>query len=388
MLKMETKNKAMLSGQHFMNGDVACAEGAIAVGCRFFAGYPITPATEIAERMARRLPQVSGVYIQMEDELASIAAVLGASNAGTKAMTATSGPGFSLMMENIGLAVMTETPCVIVDIMRGGPSTGQPTMPGQQDVMQARWGSHGDYEIIALTPSSVQEMFDLTIEAFNLSETYRVPTFLLADEIIGHMWERVNIPSAKSIKVVNRKKPVTLPSEYGPFKPDEDLVPPMACFGEGYRFHATGLTHDEYGRPKTDSAEVQQDLVQRLCEKIRRNSDKIVKVDRVLLEDAEVAVVAYGIASRAALSAVRKARAQGIKAGLLRLVTVWPFPDKQVEEVAQKVKALVVPEMNYGQIVREVRRVAKETPVIFLSKLGEEPHKPLEILDALGEFRK
>ncbi len=385
---METKNKAMLSGQHFMNGDVACAEGAIAVGCRFFAGYPITPATEIAERMARRLPQVSGVYIQMEDELASIAAVLGASNAGTKAMTATSGPGFSLMMENIGLAVMTETPCVIVDIMRGGPSTGQPTMPGQQDVMQARWGSHGDYEIIALTPSSVQEMFDLTIEAFNLSETYRVPTFLLADEIIGHMWERVNIPSAKSIKVVNRKKPVTLPSEYGPFKPDEDLVPPMACFGEGYRFHATGLTHDEYGRPKTDSDEVQQDLVQRLCEKIRRNSDKIVKVDRVLLEDAEVAVVAYGIASRAALSAVRKARAQGIKAGLLRLVTVWPFPDKQVEEVAQKVKALVVPEMNYGQIVREVRRVAKETPVIFLSKLGEEPHKPLEILDALGEFRK
>ncbi len=385
---METKNKAMLSGQHFMNGDVACAEGAIAVGCRFFAGYPITPATEIAERMARRLPQVSGVYIQMEDELASIAAVLGASNAGTKAMTATSGPGFSLMMENIGLAVMTETPCVIVDIMRGGPSTGQPTMPGQQDVMQARWGSHGDYEIIALTPSSVQEMFDLTIEAFNLSETYRVPTFLLADEIIGHMWERVNIPSAKSIKVVNRKKPVVPPNEYGPFKPDEDLVPPMASFGEGYRFHATGLTHDEYGRPKTDSAEVQQDLVQRLCEKIRRNSDKIVKVDRVLLEDAEVAVVAYGIASRAALIAVRKARAQGIKAGLLRLVTVWPFPDKQVEEVAQKVKALVVPEMNYGQIVREVRRVAKETPVIFLSKLGEEPHKPLEILDALGEFRK
>lgn len=385
---MVTKKVAVLSGQHFMNGDVACAEGAIAVGCRFFAGYPITPATEIAERMARRLPQVSGVYIQMEDELASIAAVLGAANAGTKAMTATSGPGFSLMMENIGLAIMTETPCVIVDIMRGGPSTGQPTMPGQQDMMQARWGSHGDYEIIALTPSSVQEMFDLTIEAFNLSETYRVPTFLLADEVIGHMWERVNIPSAKSIKVVNRKKPVVPPNEYGPFKPDEDLVPPMASFGEGYRFHATGLTHDEYGRPKTDSAEVQQDLVQRLCEKIRRNSDKIVKVDKVLLEDAEVAVVAYGITSRAALSAVRKARAQGIKAGLLRLVTVWPFPDKQVEEVARKVKALVVPEMNYGQIVREVRRVAKETPVIFLSKLGEEPHKPSEILDALGELRK
>ena len=380
---MEKENKAVLSGQHFMNGDVACAEGAIAVGCRFFAGYPITPATEIAERMARRLPLVDGVYIQMEDEIASIAAVLGASYAGIKSMTATSGPGFSLMLENIGLAIMTETPCVIVNIMRGGPSTGQPTMPGQQDVMQARWGSHGDYEIIALTPSSVQEMFDLTIEAFNLSETYRVPTFVLADEIVGHMWERVGIPSTKAIKVVNRKKPENPPSEYVPFKPDEDLVPPMASFGEGYRFHATGLTHDENGRPKTDSAEVQQRLVQRLCEKIRRNADKIVKVERILLEDAEVAVVAYGIASRAALSAVRKARAQGIKAGLLRLVTVWPFPDKQVEEIAQEVKALVVPEMNYGQIVREVRRVAKETPVVFLSKLGEEPHKPAEILDAL-----
>lgn len=383
MLKIELESKAVLSGQHFLNGDVACAEGALAVGCRFFAGYPITPATEIAERMARRLPQVDGVYMQMEDEIGSIAAVLGASYAGVKSMTATSGPGFSLMLENIGLAIMTETPCVVVNIMRGGPSTGQPTMPGQQDVMQARWGSHGDYEIIALAPSSVQEMFDLTIEAFNLSEAYRVPTFVLADEIVGHMWERVNIPVAKAIKVVNRKKPENPPSEYAPFKPDEDLVPPMASFGEGYRFHATGLTHDENGRPRTDSAEVQQRLVKRLCEKIRRNADKIVKVERILLEDAEVAVVAYGIASRAALSAVRKARAQGIKAGLLRLVTVWPFPDKQVEEIAQKVKALVVPEMNYGQIVREVRRVAKETPVVFLSKLGEEPHKPAEILDAL-----
>jgi 2-oxoglutarate ferredoxin oxidoreductase subunit alpha len=380
---VESVNKAVLSGQHFMNGDVACAEGAIAAGCRFFAGYPITPATEIAERMARRLPQVGGIYIQMEDEIASIAAVIGASYAGVKSMTATSGPGFSLMMENIGLAVMTETPCVIVDIMRGGPSTGQPTMPGQQDVMQVRWGSHGDYEIIALAPSSVQEMFDLTIEAFNLSETYRVPTFILADEIVGHMWERVDIPSADAIKVVNRKKPRGSPGEYAPFKPDKDLVPPMACFGEGYLFHVTGLTHDENGRPQTDSAEAQQKLVQRLCEKIRRNADKIVKVKKILLEDAEVAVVAYGIASRAALSGVRKARAQGIKAGLLRLVTLWPFPDSMVSEVAQKVKAIVVPEMNYGQIVREVCRVAKDTPVIFLSKLGEEPHRPAEILEAL-----
>lgn len=380
---MKKENKAVLSGQHFMSGNDACAEGAIAAGCRFFAGYPITPASELAERMARRLPQVGGVYIQMEDELASVAAILGASYAGVKSMTATSGPGFSLMMENIGLAVMTEAPCVIVDVMRGGPSTGQPTKPGQQDVMQAKWGSHGDYEIIALAPSSVQEMFDFTIEAFNLSETYRVPTFVLGDAIIAHMRERVTIPSADGIKIVNRKKPKNPPSEYAPFKPDDDLVPPMASFGEGYRFYATGLTHDERGYPQTDSALVQQKLVQRLCDKIRRNAEKIVKVEELLLEDAEVVVVAYGIVFRSALSAVRMARSQGIKAGLLRLVTLWPFPDKQVSDVAQKAKVLVVPEMNYGQLVREVERAAKGTPVVFLPKLGEEPHKPMEILEAL-----
>ncbi len=380
---MKRGNRAVLSGQHFMSGDIACAEGAIAAGCRFFAGYPITPATEIAERMARRLPQVGGVYIQMEDELGSIAAVLGASYACVKSMTATSGPGFSLMMENIGLAVMTETPCIIVDIMRGGPSTGQPTKPGQQDVMQARWGSHGDYEIIALAPSSVQEMFDFTVEAFNLSETYRVPTFVLADEVIAHMWERVTIPPLDEIKIVNRKKPRDSPDEYAPFKPDDDLVPPMACFGEGFRFYTTGLTHDERGYPETDSALVQQQLVQRLCDKIRKNADKIVKVEKMLLEDAEVVVVAYGIVFRSALSAVRMARSQGIKAGLLRPVTLWPFPDKEISQVAQKVKALVVPEMNYGQLVREVERAAKGTPVVFLPKLGEEPHKPKEIFEAL-----
>ncbi len=380
---MKKENKAVLSGQHFMTGNDACAEGAIAAGCRFFAGYPITPASELSERMARRLPQIGGVYIQMEDELASIAAVLGASYAGVKSMTATSGPGFSLMMENIGLAVMTETPCVIVDIMRGGPSTGQPTKPGQQDVMQAKWGSHGDYEIIALAPSSVQEMFDFTIQAFNLSETYRVPTFVLGDAIIAHMSERVTIPTAEDITIINRKKPKNPPSEYAPFKPEDDLVPPMAIFGEGYRFYATGLTHDERGYPRTDSALVQQKLVQRLCDKIRKNAEEIVKVEEILLEDAEVVVVAYGIVFRSALSAVRIARSQGIKAGLLRLVTLWPFPDKQVSNVAQKVKTLVVPEMNYGQLVREVERVAKRTPVVFLAKLGEEPHKPMEILEAL-----
>jgi len=383
------KTRVVRSGRSFMSGDIACAEGALAAGCRFFAGYPITPATEIAEHMASRLPEIGGVYIQMEDEIGSMAAVIGASYAGVKAMTATSGPGFSLMMENIGLALMTETPCVIVNVMRGGPSTGQPTMPGQQDVMQARWGSHGDYEIIALAPSSVQEMFDLAVEAFNLAETYRVPVFVLADEIVGHMWERINISEAESIKIVSRKKPTAPPSnEFAPFKPDDDLVPSMAVFGEGYHFHATGLTHDERGYPRTESAEAQTELVQRLCNKIRKNKERIIRVENTMLEDAEVAVVAYGIAARAALSAVRKARATGIKAGLLRPVTLWPFPEEQVAQVSRRVKAIVVPEMNCGQIVREVERAAKETHVIFLPKLGEEPHKPDEILDAIRGIQK
>jgi len=388
-ISIEKPKAIVRSGTRFMSGDIACAEGALAVGCRFFAGYPITPATEIAEHMARRLPEIGGVYIQMEDEIASMAAIIGASYAGVKSMTATSGPGFSLMMENIGLAVMTETPCVIVNVMRGGPSTGQPTMPGQQDVMQARWGSHGDYEIIALAPSSVQEMFDLTVQAFNLSEAYRVPVFILADEIVGHMWERVRIPEPENIKIVNRKKPSVPPSNtFASFKPDKDLVPPMAVFGEGYHFHATGLTHDERGYPRTESAEAQTKLVQRLCNKIRMNKERIIQVEDAMLEGAEIAVVAYGIAARAALSAVRKARERGLRAGLLRFVTIWPFPEEQVAEVAKQVKAIVVPEMNCGQIVREVERAAKETPVIFLSKLGEEPHKPSEILAAIEGVQK
>jgi len=383
-----TMQREVLTGKHLMQGDVACAEGAIAAGCRFFAGYPITPATEIAERMSRRMVEVGGIYVQMEDELASMAAVIGASWAGAKAMTATSGPGFSLMQENIGLAAMTETPCVVVNIMRGAPSTGQPTEPGQQDVMQAQWGSHGDYDVIAFAPSSVQEMFDLTIECFNMAETYRVPTFLLADGFIGHLWERVIIPPPEEIKIVERKKPTVPPEKYVPFRPDDDLVPPMANFGDGYKVHVTGLTHDEHGYPRTDDPKVQFELVQRLCEKIRKNADKIVKTKEFMLEDAEVAVIAYGIASRASISAVRKAREAGVKAGLLRLVTVWPFPEKTVAELANRVKAIVVPEMNYGQIVREVERAAKETPVYFLPKLGGEPHKPSEIFEVLRRAEK
>ena len=377
------KKETLLKGAHFLNGDVACAEGAIAAGCRFFAGYPITPATEIAEHLSQRMPEIGGIYIQMEDEIGSMAAIIGASYTGLKAMTATSGPGFSLMQENIGLAVMTEAPCVIVDVMRGGPSTGQPTLPGQQDVMQAKWGSHGDYEIIALAPSSVQEMFDLTVEAFNLSETYRVPTILLADEIVAHMWEKVVIQPAEKMKILNRKKPNVPPEKYMPFMPDDNLVPPMACFGEGFSFHATGLTHDEHGYPQTQSSEVQQRLVNRLCDKIRKNADKIIRVEEVMLEDADVVVFAYGIVARAALSAVRKAREEGIKAGLLRPITLWPFPEKTIARIAQQAKKIVVPEMNCGQLVREVERSAKETPVVFLSKLGEDPHTPMEILEAI-----
>jgi 2-oxoglutarate ferredoxin oxidoreductase subunit alpha len=375
--------RSLLTGAHFMNGDVACAEGAIAAGCRFFAGYPITPATEIAEHLSERMPEFGGIYIQMEDEIASIAAVLGASYAGLKAMTATSGPGFSLMQENIGLAVMTEAPCVIVDIMRGGPSTGQPTLPGQQDVMQARWGSHGDYATVALAPASVQEMFDLTVEAFNLSETYRVPAMLLGDEIVAHMYEKLVIPPPDRMKIVSRKRPKVSPNEYMPFKADEDLVPPMACFGEGYHFHATGLTHNERGFPQTQSSEVQQKLVTRLCDKIRKNADKIIRCEEIMLDDADVVVVAYGIVARAALSAVKKAREKGVKAGLLRLITIWPFPEKRVAKLAEQAKAMIVPEMNCGQMVLEVERAAKGTPVELLSKLGEEPHTPLEILDVI-----
>jgi len=370
----------VLTGKYFALGDVACAEGALAAGCRFFAGYPITPATEIAEHMSRRLPEVGGVYLQMEDELASMAAVIGASYAGVKSMTATSGPGFSLMQENIGLAAMTETPCVVVDVMRAGPSTGQPTKTSQQDVMQAKWGSHGDYEVIALSPSSVQEMFDHTIEAFNLSETYRCAVFVMTDEIVGHLMERLTVPDREEIHLVDRKRPTTPPSKYLPFQAGEDLVPAMATFGEGYRFYATGLTHDETGHPQTDSPEEHAKLVQRLCDKVRKNTGKITKVERVFLDDAEVCIIAYGSVARSALSAVVEGRERGVKIGLLRLITLWPFPDEAVEQVAAQVDKILVPEMNYGQLVHEVERNAGRKKVVSLPRLGDALHSPEEIL--------
>jgi len=372
----------VLTGTRFVHGDWACAEGAISAGCGYYAAYPITPATEIAERIAQRFPVLGGKFIQFEDEIGAIASVIGASFSGLKAMTATSGPGVSLMLENIGLAVMTEAPCVIVNVMRGGPSTGQPTMGAQGDVMQCRWGMHGDVETIALAPQSVQEMYDLTIEAFNLSETYRTPVFLLSDANIGHLYERLTIPREEDLTLVDRKRPTLPPSEYLPYRADESMVPPMASFGDGYRFYSTGLTHDERGYPDM-SVETQDKLVRRLCDKIRRNTDKITRTEALMTDDCEVLVVAYGIAARSAATAVKQARDRGLKAGLLRLVSLWPFPDKLLEKMAEDAKAVIVAEMNYGQLVREVERAVKPKPVRFLPKLGENPHTPGEILEAI-----
>jgi 2-oxoglutarate ferredoxin oxidoreductase subunit alpha len=372
-------------GSFFMDGDTACAEGAICAGCRFFGGYPITPATEIAECMARRLPQVGGVYIQMEDEIASMNAVLGASWAGRRAMTATSGPGFSLMMENLGLGIMTETPCVLVNVQRGGPSTGMPTLVGQGDMMQARWGSHGHYEVIALAPSSPQELFDLTIRAFNLAEKYRTPVLVMTDETVGHMTERVVIPPVDEIEYVQRRKPTLSAREaYLPFKPDADGVPPMACAGDGYRIHVTGLTHDEQGYPDTVSVETQQRLVERLVDKIRRNRDDIIEIVEDDVEGADVIVVAYGISARTAARPVRIAREMGLRVGLVKLVTVWPFAEERIRELAHHTKAFIVPEINLGQIALEVERCAGgKARTVLLPHAGGGLHSPDDILEAI-----
>ncbi|OGP59620.1 MAG: 2-oxoglutarate synthase subunit alpha [Deltaproteobacteria bacterium RBG_13_61_14] len=340
-----------------MNGDEACCEGALAVGCRFFAGYPITPATEVAERMSWRLPEVGGIYIQMEDELASMAAILGASWGGVKAMTSTSGPGFSLMMENIGLGLCTETPCVVCNVQRAGPSTGLPTLVAQGDMMQARWGAHGHYEIIAIVPSSPQEMFDFTIRAFNLSEQYRLPVLIMADEVVGHMNERVVIPPADQIQVVSRKKPSVPPDQYRPYQPGPDGVAPMADFGDGYHMHVTGLTHDERGYPVMDAA-TQEQMINRIVSKIRDHAHQIISYDAIAMDDAEAAVVAYGISVRSARRAVAEARGRGIRAGLIKLNTVWPFPEEMIRDLAGRVRALVMPEINLGQMVRELERAA------------------------------
>jgi 2-oxoglutarate ferredoxin oxidoreductase subunit alpha len=375
-------SQAVLTGEHFMSGDVAAAEGAIAAGCRFFAGYPITPSTEIAERLAHRLPQVGGRFIQMEDELASMAAVLGASCAGTKAMTATSGPGFSLMQENIGLGFITETPCVLIDVQRGGPSTGLPTLTSQADMMQAKWGSHGDYETIAYAPSSPQEMFDLTIKAFNIAERYRTPVLVMADEMVGHMMERVVIPPEEDVEIINRKHPDVRPGEcFRTYEPDEDLVPPMALAGEGYRIHVTGLTHDERGYPATDS-ETQDRMLNRLLRKIQNNKNDIIEYEELHLDDAEIVLVVYGSTARSATRAMREAREEGIRVGMLRLVTCWPFPEEKIRELADR--RFIVPEVNFGQMSREVERFAHHS-VRRVSHAGGEIMRPEAIAAAIEE---
>jgi 2-oxoglutarate ferredoxin oxidoreductase subunit alpha len=370
----------------FTMGDIASAEGALSAGCRYFGGYPITPATEIAEWMSQRMPELGGAYVQYEDEIASITSVIGASWTGVKSMTATSGPGVSLMLEAIGLAVMTETPLVLVNIMRGGPSTGQPTKGQQGDVMQAKWGSHGDYQIIALTPASVQEMFDQTVQAFNLSEQFRTPVFVLADETVGHMRERLVIPAKKDLKLVYRKTPTVDPSEYLPFKADDDLVPPMALFGSKYQFYATGLTHDERGYP-SDKEDIQIELVTRLNDKIVKNADKIIDLERFMLDDAKIAVISYGTPSRSAKRAIRDAREQGIKVGMLRLKTVWPFPEEQVAQLASEVNHIIVAEQNLGQVYYMVKGAASPTPVHLMTKPAGMPQIPNEILDKIKEIK-
>jgi 2-oxoglutarate/2-oxoacid ferredoxin oxidoreductase subunit alpha len=377
--------RGVLTGTHYLDGDFACGEGAMAAGCRFVAGYPITPSTEVVERIGRRFPTVGGTFIQMEDELASMAAVVGGSWTGTKCMTVTSGPGFSLMMENIGLAAMMETPVVVVDVQRAGPSTGLPTMVGQADMMQARWGSHGDYGVIALSPRSPQEAFDLAIDAFNLSELYRVPVLLMMDECVGHMTEKVVIPPADRIEVVPRRLTKQAPGSYLPYLAGADLVPEMARAGDGHRFHSTGLTHDERGYPVM-TPDAQEKLVRRLVEKLKVNADKIVRVEEDRTEGADVVVVSYGITSRVAQLGVEMARAKGAKVGTLRLVVCWPFPEKRIRELAGKVKAFVVPEINFGQMVLEVERCAAgRAAAIGIPHAGGGVHDPEQVCRTILE---
>ena len=376
-----------LTGSHFMLGDQACAEGAIYAGCRFFAGYPITPATEIAERMAERLPGIGGQYIQMEDEIGSIAAVLGASVAGMRAMTATSGPGFSLMQENLGLGFMMEVPAVIVNVQRGGPSTGLPTSVGQQDMMQARFGSHGDYAAIAYTPSSPQEAFELTVDAFSTAERLRTPVLVMMDEVVGHMRERVVIPEAGKRPTLSRRLPSVPPSEYRPFRVDDDLVPEMAIAGGGYSVRMTSLTHDELGRAVTDTA-TQAVLLPRLLRKVSEHREVYEQYELRHVKDAEVLVVAYGITGRSATGAVEAGRARGVRVGLFRPRTVWPFPAEALLRAARTVRRVVVAEINMGQVALEVERlIAGKCPVVRVTSPGGEVLSPELILEACGQDR-
>jgi len=385
-LKADPKN--VLTGSHYLDGNYACAEGAIAAGCKFFGGYPITPSTEIAERVSQRFPLLGGVFIQMEDELASMASILGSSWGGVKSMSCTSGPGFSLMMENFGLGIMLETPCVLVNVQRGGPSTGLPTLPGQADMMQARWGSHGDYEVIALAPDSPQESFELVIHAFNLSEKYRMPVLVMTDECVGHMTEKVVIPPAEEIELLERKYTDKKPGEALPFEPTSDGVSPMIPIGKGHKFHITGLTHDYRGYPVIN-AETQEKNVRRLIDKVNMHADEIIWLEEKDVEDAEVVIMAYGISSRVIQPAVAKARKEGIKIGQIKMVTVWPFPEKRVRELAGKVKSLIMVEMNYGQVFLEMDRCAAgKCRTYLVGHAGGTVHNAVDVYNTIKEAVK
>ena len=370
----------------FMQGNEACAEGAVAAGCRFFAGYPISPSSEIAEFMSQRLPRVGGKFIQMEDEIASMGAIIGASLAGAKSMTATSGPGFSLMQENLGFAMMAEVPCVIINVMRGGPSTGNPTGPSQSDVMQAKWGTHGDHPAIALAPGSIREVFDLTIECFNFAELLRTPTVLAIDEITAHMREKIEVPQADEIKLTPRVRPENFdPAQpYYPYETDKDLVPRLMNYGEGARFHVTGLNHDRTGFP-TGNPELMESGCRRIVDKVELHKEKITRFENFRTDDGpEVLVVAFGSCARSGKRAVDEARSRGIKAGLFRAITLWPFPEKHLQEAAAKAKRVIVPEMNLGQYIYEVERVLGRGPeIIGVNRVNGEPIAPSLILNSI-----
>lgn len=371
----------------FLQGNEACAHGAIYAGCRFFAGYPITPSTEVAEVLSNELPKVGGSFIQMEDEIAAMAAVIGASLTGIKALTATSGPGFSLKQENIGYACITEVPCVIINVMRGGPSTGMPTGPSQSDVMQAKWGTHGDHPAICLVPASVQELFTETVRAFNLAEKYRMPVTVMPDEILGHMRERIVFPEPGELEVINRTPPSVPPGEYKPYDTRFGDVPPLASFGSGYRFHVTGLNKAEDGFPTT-RADLVQAEEERQLRKVENAVDDIVTYEEYLLDDAEVAVVAFGSISRSARYAVNQARERGIRAGLFRIITYWPFPERQIRDLGRRVKAIITPEMNLGMTIHEVKRcVEGRAPVSGIFRVDGEPINPGQILSRIQEVR-
>jgi len=382
---MHADPKGVLTGVHFLDGDHACCEGTLAAGARFSAGYPITPSTEVVERFAWRIPTVGGIFIQMEDELAASIAIQGAVWGGAKAFTVTSGPGFSLMMEHIGYAAMTETPCVFVNVQRGGPSTGLPTLPAQADMMQAKWGSHGDYGIIALCPNSPQECFDLTIKAFNLAEEFRVPVMMMLDECVGHMTEKVVIPDAEQIEITPRRFTRQAAENFRLYEPQADRVPDMVKAGDGFRFHVTGLTHDERGYPSMN-VETQDRMIRRMQDKLAPLANGRALCETENLDDAEVVVVSYGITSRVAQRALVLARQKGIRAGKFRIISAWPFPAQRIAELAGRVKAFVVPELNLGQMVHEVERaVAGRARVIPVTHAGGTVHRPETILQAIEE---